>query len=316
MTKEDYYKALKSRDSRFDGVFFNCVRTTGIYCRPICPTHVPKIENCTFISTAAEAEKLGYRPCLRCRPELAPLARLAENSPAHMLCRQIEDTLLTDEALGQAAKRYGLSERHLRRQFIDTYGVEPKQYLTTRRLLFAKQLLQDTALPIIDVAYSAGFTSPQRLTINMREAYGFTPQRFRKEKIYPKPKYITLRADYRPPFGWNTLLEILQKRATPLESVENGSYSRIVGGKTIIVSNDATRNRLAIQLPVELSRQSHAIVRIVRRLFDLDSNPLGIQNALGADPFMAKLIDKYPGIRVPGAWNNFELLGRPLLCIG
>lgn len=313
MTKEDYYKALKSRDPRFDGVFFNCVKTTGIYCRPICPTHAPKIENCTFVSTAAEAEKSGYRPCLRCRPELAPLVRLADTSPAHKLCQHIEDTLLLDETLGSVAKQSGVSERHLRRLFVEVYGVEPKQYLTTRRLLFAKQLLQDTAMPIRDVAYSAGFSTPQRLTINMRAAYGFTPERFRKEKPKERPKYLTLRADYRPPFDWDTLLFILAARATPLESIENSVYTRKVQGLTIKVSNDSTRNRLTIQVPIELSRQSHTIVRTTRRLFDLDSDPLAIEASLGVDPFMEKLIRKYPGVRVPGAWNGFELLVRVII---
>lgn len=313
MAKADYYKALTSRDSRFDGVFFNCVKTTGIYCRPICPTHPPRIENCLFVSSAAEAEKLGYRPCLRCRPELAPLVSLADDSSARLLRQHIDDTLLRDETLEQIAKDYKLSSRHLRRQFVKMYGVEPKQYLTTRRLLFAKQLLQETQLRAGDIAYTTGFNTPARLTINMRKAYGFTPERFRKGKVAHRTDYLTLRADYRPPLDWDGLLAILKDRATPLETIEDGLYKRVVDGATIIVSNDSQRNRLAIRIPVEHSREVHTIVRNVRRLFDLDANPFMIDRALSADPLMKQLVRQHPGTRVPGAWDHFELLIRVII---
>ncbi|RYG63085.1 helix-turn-helix domain-containing protein, partial [bacterium] len=234
--------------------------------------------------------------------------------PARQLAQHIDETLLIDETLGQVTQGYSLSERHLRRLFVAAYGVEPKQYLTTRRLLFAKQLLQDTTIPITDVAFSAGFNTPGRLTINMRQAYGFTPERFRQEGAPTKTTgSVTLRADYRPPFDFETLLGILQARATPFERVEGGTYYRRVGGFEIGVSNLPEKNRLSIRIPVELSRQSHAIVRRVRALFDLDANPLVIQEALGADPLLAALIAKHPGQRVPGCWDRFELLLRVVI---
>jgi AraC family transcriptional regulator of adaptative response / DNA-3-methyladenine glycosylase II len=314
MTKTEYYKALTAHDRRFDGLFFTCVKTTGIYCRPVCPTHPPRLENCSFVSTAAEAEKHGYRPCLRCRPELAPAVRESVGSPARQLGKHIEDTLLMDETLGKMAQIYGVSERHLRRTFLDTYGVEPKQFLTTRRLLFAKQLLQDTEMSVADVAYSAGFNSPGRLTVNMRTAYGFTPERFRKDRVSGKKvEYITLRADYRPPFDWATMLTILTGRATPLEWIEQGTYNRLVDGFVVTVSNASAKNRLHIRLPIELSRQSHTILQKVRNLFDLDANPLTIQDTLSEDSFMEGLLKKYPGVRVPGTWDNFELLVRVII---
>ncbi len=313
MTRADYYRALMAHDPRFDGLFFICVKTTGIYCRPICPTHVPKLENCTFVATAAEAEKAGYRPCLRCRPELAPAVREANDSPAHLLCQQIEDTLLMDETLEGVAAAYGLSERHLRRLFVESYGVDPKQYLTTRRLLFAKQLLQDTNLSISDVAYSAGFNTPGRLTINMRAAYGFTPERFRRGLARPATNYLTLRADYRPPFDWTGLLALLADRATPLESIDDNMYRRTIDGYVITVINVPERHHLRVQVPIELSRQSHAIVGHVRQLFDLDANPCAIEAALSEDPLLAVLFQKYPGLRVPGAWDGFELLLRVII---
>ncbi len=313
MTPEDYYKALLAHDRRFDGVFFICVLTTKIYCRPICPTHPPLPKNCQFVATVAEAEKRGFRPCLRCRPELAPLQSVADSTPACRLARHIEETLLIDETLAGVSKSLGISERHLRRSFYEVYGVEPRQYLTTRRLLFAKQLLQDTQLPIRDVAYSAGFGSPDRLTVNMRTAYGFTPTRFRKEKSPQKSQFITLRADYRPPFDWQGLLKLLKDRATPFEIIEDEIYKRTVNGGTIVVSNEAAKNRLRIQIPMELSQGAYMIIQKVRRLFDLDANPEVISAALQLDPFMRQLAVRYPGIRVPGAWDEFELLVRVII---
>lgn len=313
MSQKDYYKALTSHDARFDGVFFTCVKSTGIYCRPICPTHPPKQENCSFASSAAEAESKGYRPCLRCRPELAPLWREVSSSPAHMLCKHIEETLLADETLETVAHRFGLSERHIRRLFLDEYGVDPKRYLTTRRLLFAKQLLQDTTLPIRDVAYSSGFNTPGRLTVNMREAYGFTPERFRSGHHTTPTSTLILKADYRPPFDWAGLLEVLRGRATPLEYIEDGMYHRRVNGHTIMVTNHPEKNRLHVAIPVELSRQAHSVMQSVRQLFDLDCDPLAIHQAFNTDLRIKQLIDIYPGIRVPGAWNNFELLIRVIV---
>jgi AraC family transcriptional regulator of adaptative response / DNA-3-methyladenine glycosylase II len=291
------------------------VKSTGIYCRPICPTHPPKLENCTFLLSAVEAERAGYRPCLRCRPEHAPANRSIDSrSQARHLARHIDETLLIDESLSQASRGHGLSERHLRRLFVATYGVEPKQYLTTRRLLFAKQLLQDTAMPITDVAFAAGFNTSGRLTINMREAYGFTPERFRKEGAALKaPGSITLRADFRPPFDWECLLDLLKTQATPLERVEGRVYYRMVEGYEVVVSNVAEKSRLSITLPIELARQSHTILQKVRGLFDLDANPLIIQEALMVDPLLGKLIKKYPGLRVPGCWDGFEMLVRVVI---
>jgi AraC family transcriptional regulator of adaptative response / DNA-3-methyladenine glycosylase II len=313
MNKDICYKALVSHDARFDGVFFTCVRTTGIYCRPVCPTPPPKPQNCSFVASAALAEKAGYRPCLRCRPELSPLAQLTENSPAHMLRRHIEETLLMDETLSGVATNYGMSERQLRRTFSETVGVTPKEYVMTRRLLFAKQLLQETALPIIDVAYSSGFNTPGRLTIAMREAYGLTPSQLRKQVSNSAEGMLVLRASYRPSFDWNALLHVLAGRSTPAEYIADDAYHRIMQDKVIRVAHDAHNNQVLVTIPAELSRQSHVIMQSVRRLFDLDANPIAIAEALSADPRMATLMQQYPGVRVPGAWDAFELLIRVIV---
>lgn len=306
------YQALLAHDSRFDGVFFTCVTSTGIYCRPVCPTYPPKLQNCRFVGSSIEAEKAGFRPCLRCRPELAP--RIPDQQavlPAHKLAAYIDETLLMDKTLGSVAYEFGLSERQLRRIFEQTFGVEPKRYLTSRRLLFAKQLLQDTHLPVTDIAFSAGFNGRGRLTINMQRAYGLTPERLRKESPDTgKPQQLVLRTDYRPPFDWIALLRFLHGRATPLEWVAGNSYHRIVDGHEIVVKNVPAKSHLSIHVPLELSRQVHAILQKVRHLFDLDASPTAIADTLSRDASLAPLLKKYPGLRVPGSWNNFEMLLR------
>lgn len=311
--KESCYKALVSHDARFDGIFFTCVTTTRIYCRPVCPTAPPKYENCHFVASAAQAEQAGYRPCLRCRPERAPLLQSDDSSPAYLLRQHIEKTLLVDETLSDVVRRYGASERHTRRIFRETFGVTPIEYLMTRRLLFAKQLLQETSLSVLDVAYTVGFNTPGRLTSNMQKAYGFSPSQLRKSPAKSAQNSLVLRASYRPPFDWTALLDLLAGRATPLEFIADNAYHRIVKGHTIRVTHDAAKYQLLIHIPSEISREAQGIVQAVRRLFDLDADPFAIAEVFRADPKMRHLIAKYPGIRVPGAWDNFELLIRVIV---
>lgn len=311
------YRALLAHDRRFDGIFFTCVTSTGIYCRPVCPTHPPKRQNCYFVSSSIEAEKAGFRPCLRCRPELAPCGiDQRATLPAHKLAAYINETLLIDETLGSVAPKFGLSERQLRRIFNQTFGVEPKRYVTSRRLLFAKQLLQDTQLPITDIAFSAGFNGRGRLTITMQQIYGFTPDRLRKEVARgarPLQEPLLLRADYRPPLDWLALLQFLQDRASPQEWVEGESYHRLIDGHEIVVRNASAKNHLAVCVPLELSQQAHTILRKVRHLFDLDANPGFIADNFSHDSLLGPLIKRYPGLRVPGCWDNFEMLLRVIV---
>ena len=313
LTHQSCYQAVQAHDFRFDGLFFTCVSSTHIYCRPICRAQIPKSENCSFVRTAALAEKAGFRPCLRCRPELAPDTRREARLPAQQLAAYIDDTLLLDETLGMVVRQYRISERHLRRLFIHEFGVNPKEYLTTRRLLFAKQLLQDTNMPILQVVYSAGFSSPGRLTISMHRAYGLTPMQLRKQQKKLPSARLQLRADYRPPFDWSGLLQFLERRLMPGEQIEDEIYYREIDGRTIMVNNNTEQHRLTITLPAELSRQAYNILRKVRHLFDLDANPLVIEQALSADTFFTPLVKKYPGLRLPGCWNSFEMLLRTIV---
>ncbi|HYG84081.1 MAG TPA: Ada metal-binding domain-containing protein [Verrucomicrobiae bacterium] len=312
-SQESYYKAVLAHDRRFDGQFFICVSSTGIYCRPVCSAQVPKIENCSFVATPAAAEKAGFRPCLRCRPERAPGTTPTLPSAAQQLAAHIDDTLLMQQTLADASRSFAMSPRHVRRLFAQEFGVEPKDYLTTKRLLFAKQLLQDTNLPIAQVAYAAGFATPGRLTINMRQSYGFTPRQLRKNRQDLPDQAVSLRTDYRPPFDWQNLLSFLRGRATPFERVLGDTYIRTINNYEIKVQNVAHKNQLLIEIPAALAGQSYRIVRRVRKLFDLDANPLVIAASLAEDPQLKKLIEQYPGLRVPGCWDNFEMLLRVIL---
>lgn len=305
------YEAVKAHDRRFDGLLFTCVSSTGIYCRPVCRAPLPKRQYCSFVKTAAEAEKAGFRPCLRCRPERAP-GMHTEDSTVHRIATHIDTTLLADESLTDVAKRYGISDRHMRRLFMETFGVEPLQYVTTRRLLFAKQLLQDTSLPVVQVAYASGFGSEARLLAQMKRVYGLTPSQLRKRKM-TRSAVVVLRTDYRPPFDWPALLAFLSRRTTPYEWVDGNTYHRQVGTLEIIVKNVPSKSQLEIHIPSELARQSHGILQKIRTLFDLDANPGSIEAVLMKDSLLAPFVERFPGTRVPGCWDTFETLLRTVV---
>lgn len=303
------YSAYKSSDSRFDGLFFMCVKSTGIYCRPICSARLPSIDKCEFYKTAAQAETAGFRPCLKCRPEVAPKSLGNKSNTAEQLANYINETLLADESLEDASKKFGISSRHARRIFTEEFGMEIKKYLITQRLLFAKQLLQDTALPVAQVAFASGFGSVSRLNAQMRKAYNLTPSSLRR-KTTPSTKNITLRADYRPPLAWQELLNFLAGRATPLEWIDDDSYHRLFEEHEIIVTNMPNKNYLQIEIPLELSNKALLILTRVRNIFDLDANPEIVNEHLAKDPLLAANISRWPGLRSPGAWDNFEILIR------
>ncbi len=213
------YTALLARDSRFDGRFFVGVSSTGIYCRPICRVRIPKEKNCSFYISAAAAEAAGFRPCLRCRPELAPgLASVdAEARLARLAAQRMEADGLSDQTITGLADALGITDRHLRRVFAGEYGVPPIVWLQTQRLLTAKHLLTDTSLPIIQVAMDAGFGSVRRLNALFREHYHLSPVDFRKRAGtgHDPASPITLLLGYRPPFAWETLLKFLGDAGDP-----------------------------------------------------------------------------------------------------
>ncbi len=327
--KEDVrslYKALIARDVRFDGLFFVGVTSTGIYCRPICPVKPPKEINCRFFNTAQEAEQAGFRPCLRCRPELAPGHAPADNSQriAQLVVQRIEERHQDEEsALESIAAEFALSSRQIRRIIQKELGVAPIQLLLTRRLLLAKQLLTETKLPIIDVAFASGFSSLRRFNDAFSTRYAMPPTRLRK-KVASNADSIndsgtsTLQLSYRPPYDWPGILAFLRARAMKgVECVTENFYARTVhlgkGKGWIKITQAENKNALLLQFSNSLAPALPALLNRVRALFDLDARPEIISKHLAKDTVLSPLVKANPGMRVPGAFNGFELGLRAIL---
>ncbi len=313
-------KARLSRDARFDGLFFTAVRSTGIYCRPVCPAPAPKASNVRYYATAAAAAAAGYRPCLRCRPELAPgaWAWRSGNALVAGALRMIEDGLLDRAPVAALAERTGLSERHLRRLFADTLGVSPLQVAATRRLLFARKLLDETNLPIADIALGAGYGSVRRFNAAFLDNFGVAPRAMRRRRVAPPARGVRLRLGYRPPCDFDAMLGFLAARAVPgIERVEDGGYERVfmLHGAPGRLRVTALRDQPALELVVEHPRADvlSEVVARVRRLFDLDADPRAIARGLAVSPRLKRLLRRHPGVRVPGAWDGFEIAVRAVL---
>jgi AraC family transcriptional regulator of adaptative response / DNA-3-methyladenine glycosylase II len=312
MTKEDsYYQAMLARDHRFDGKFFVGVRTTGIYCRPICPAK-PKRENVEFYPNAAAAEKAGYRPCLRCRPESAPMspAWIGKSAIVNRAVKTLHDldTLEFDE--DRFAARFGVSARHLRRVFINEIGKTPKQIAFENRLNLARQLITETSLPVTRIAFAAGFRSVRRFNGAFKERFKKSPSRIRRAKT-AKDGAMILHLSYRPPYDFESLLKIYRSHAVgDLERIEDDRYVRILhlNGKsgTVTVENDPAQARLKVAIDCPDASAAGAIVARVRAMFDLDSDPLVIANVLESDPLIRKMLRNNPGIRMASGWDPFE----------
>ncbi len=322
LTPDTCYRALVARDRRFDGVFFTGVTTTGIYCRPVCPARTPGRDRCRFFATAAAAERAGFRPCLRCRPELAPghAPMDAAGRVAHAVALRIEAGALNDGGgLDALASEFRLSARQLRRVVRQELGVSPVELAQTHRLLLAKRLLTDSRLPVIQVAFASGFGSLRRFNALFRSRYGFTPGRLRRRAAPERSgERLRLTLAYRPPLAWAELLRFLAGRATAgVESVDGDCYRRTaVFGKHrgwVQVSPLAGRDALAVELSAALAPALPALLARLRDLFDLSARPDVIAAHLRADPRLRPLVRRRPGLRVPGAFDGFELAVRAVL---
>ncbi len=306
---EACYRALKSHDPRFDGRFFVGISSTGIYCRPICPARSAKAENCTFYLSAAAAEANGYRPCLRCRPELAP--GNASVDATHRLAQSAAS--LIEDGLDGIALRLGVSDRHLRRVFKSEFGVSPVAFAQTQRLLLAKRLLTDTAISVTEVAFAAGFGSIRRFDALFKQRYRLTPLQLRKHpKESALPDSLTFELSYRPPYDWPAIQQFLAARAiSGVEEVEAGTYRRIVSLKRhtgwIQVSPSKKKSTLQVIVSASLVHTLPAVLARVKHLFDLSCNPQEISEVLG--PLAAATT----GLRVPGAFDGFEIAVRAVL---
>ena len=319
------YRALAGRDARFDGLFFVGVTSTSIYCRPICPAKTPRAANCRFFPSPAAAEQAGFRPCLRCRPELAPGSAPTDDGQriAQAIAQRLEDGSI-DATVGadELADQFELGSRQLRRIVRKELGVAPIQLLLTRRLLLAKQLLTETALPVTDVAFASGFASVRRFNDAFVRRYGLAPTRLRKRArdggAPPLADTATLRLTYRAPYDWAGVLAFLRARALrEVEWVTDAFYARTVrlGEQTgwIKVTHAPECAALRVELTHSLLPVLPALLRRVRDLFDLQARPDVIAAALRRDPRLAPLVDARPGLRVPGAFSGFEMGVRAII---
>jgi AraC family transcriptional regulator of adaptative response / DNA-3-methyladenine glycosylase II len=333
LDRDACYRAIRARDARFDGRFFTAVRTTGIYCRPICPARCPKLENVVFYPSAAAAQSAGFRPCLRCRPECSPELG-AWRGTSRSVSRALD--LIAQGALDGAgtgvdtlALRLGIGERHLRRLFEQHLGVSPIAVANTRRVLLAKQLIHETPLRMVDIAFAAGFGSLRRFNGVFRELYGRPPSALRRHTASAAAaRGIALTLSYSPPYDWPALCESLAAEALPgVELVTATAYRRTIEldgcHGTLTVTPLAGRNAVSAAVEFADVRSLPAIIRRVRNLFDLDSDVSAIGRHLAEDPRLAPLVSARPGLRVPGAWDAFELAVRviagaelPLLLAG
>jgi AraC family transcriptional regulator of adaptative response / DNA-3-methyladenine glycosylase II len=315
------YRGLNARDSRFDGLFYVGVTSTRIYCRPICPTRVPRQGNCRFFANAASAEREGFRPCLRCRPELAPggapvdaVGRLAAAAVA-----RIEAGALNEGSFDTLAAGLGISGRQLRRAVERHYGVAPVELAQTRRLLLAKQLLTETQLRIADVAFAAGFSSLRRFNHLFQTRYRLSPGALRRSLPQSAAAdSIVLKLAYRPPLDWDGLLGFLVGRgAAGVEAADGSRYLRAVriGGHAgwIAVQPAPKEHALQVEVAPTLLPVLTPLLARLRRLFDLDANPQAIAAHLSADERLRAAVERRPGLRVPGAFDGFELALRAVL---
>ena len=315
-------RARRSRDPRFDGKFFIAVTSTKIYCRPICPARSPKDENIRYYPTAAAAQAAGFRPCLRCRPEAAPgtPAWSGTSSVVSRALRLITEGALDSDGVDALADRLGVTARHLRRLFVQHLGATPIDVALTRRVHFAKKLIDETGLPISQIAFASGFGSLRRFNGEIRRIYSRTPTELRKlsRRQSVSGECYRFRLAYRPPYDWAAAIGFLAARATPgVESVDGNGYQRTIelDGKTGSIGVSPASDAPALVLEVRFGdpRSLLTIVERVRRMFDVGADPSVIGAELSLDPLLKGPWARHAGIRTPGSWDPFELTVRAIV---
>ena len=316
-------RARLSRDPRFDGKFFIGVVGSGVYCRSICPAPTAKEKNVRYFATAAAAAEAGFRPCLRCRPECSPgtPAWLGTSNTVSRALRLIAESGLEDGGVEVLAERLGVGSRHLRRLFLRHLGATPIAVAQTRRLHFAKKLIDETTLPMGQIALASGFGSVRRFNAGIRKVYHRTPTQIRRlirqTRTQPGNQYL-FRLNFRPPYHWQGMLDFLAARATPaVEVVESGTYRRTISlhGRAgyFEVSLDDSGGALLVRIAFGDPQSLFFIVERIRAMFDLNADWAAIVPSLRTDPAIAARVELDPGLRVPGCWDGFELASRAIL---
>ncbi len=308
-----YYEAMLARDYRFDGKFYVAVKTTGIYCRPICPAK-PKRENVEFFDNALAAEKAGYRPCLRCHPEFSPEHPTwsGKSQVVQKALQLISQNVMFEISVEELAGQLHVSSRHLRRLFEEEVGLSPKQISDIHRLNFANKLIRETNLELTQVALASGFESLRRFNDAFKKRYRLSPREIRKAKGSKTEAVFTLHLSYRPPFDWGALLQYYASHQIPyLENVTLDSYERVFGeggsiGAFTVYNNEKTA-QLELQIVCQDPKMLFIAVNKVRQMFDLDSDPLLIGNQFSAFPFLNALWEEFPGLRIASGWDPFQI---------
>lgn len=318
-----WWQALYSRDRRFDGRFFIGAATTRVYCRPICPVPFAKPNNLVWFPCAAAAEAAGYRACRRCRSEASPgtPAWLGTSVVVSRALRLISEGALDEGTVEDLAERVGIGSRQLRRLFAAHLGASPARIAITNRVHFARNLIEESDLPIARIALSSGFTSIRQFNHAMRAICGRPPTELRRERggvSRSPPGGLVLRLPYRPPLDWKAMLAFLRLRTTPgVEAMEDGTYRRTirVGDSTGSIEVRPDEAEPVLVARIELQRCQHLmkVVERIRRVFDLDADPLRIAGDLSRDERLKPLLLRSPGLRVPGAWDGFELAVHTIL---
>jgi AraC family transcriptional regulator of adaptative response / DNA-3-methyladenine glycosylase II len=306
-------RALDARDARFDGLFYVGIVTTGIYCRPTCPSRRADPDHRRFFNSAAAAERAGFRPCLRCRPELAPGKTLidAVSRLASTAAHRIGAGALNGRSVADLAAELGVSERHLRRALRRELGVSPVELAQTHRLLLAKRLLAETALSVTDIAFASGFESLRRFNVAFRERYGMSPSALRRPSPSTRPRdFLRMTLAYRPPLAWDVLLACLGREATPgVEVVEGRRYGRTVrlqGRSGVVLAEDSpAESQVKVDISPSLLPVLMPLLARLRQLFDLDAQPAVVDAHLERSGLGA-LVRKRRGVRLPGALDGFE----------
>jgi AraC family transcriptional regulator, regulatory protein of adaptative response / DNA-3-methyladenine glycosylase II len=315
--KEEFYRAHLARDSRFDGQFFVAVKTTMIYCRPICPARKAQLQNLEFYIHAAQAEEAGFRPCRRCRPETAPgsTAWIGTSATIQRAIR-LMDCFATEEfPISELAVKLGVSERWLRELFQQQVGVSPSAILMSRRLDIARNLLDQSTLSITEIAFSSGFQSLRRFNDAFKTRFQKSPRAFRKAPL--SKAALRLQLSYRSPYAWDKMLLFLKNRALPqLEWVNDNSYQRLITYGDIRGWFKATQNQQGkIEVEFKLNKTANIMEFVARlkNIFDLDCDPMAIENNLKQDSQLTSFLNQHQGLRIPGCWDGFELAVRAII---
>jgi AraC family transcriptional regulator of adaptative response / DNA-3-methyladenine glycosylase II len=326
-------RARLARDARFDGRFFIGVTSTRIYCRPICPAPSPKPQNIRYYASAAAAAEAGFRPCLRCRPEASPgtPAWLGASSTVSRALKLIGESALDGGGVDDLADRLGIGSRHLRRLFLRYLGATPVAVAQTRRVHFAKKLIDETDLPLTQIAMAAGFGSIRRFNATFQNLYERAPSELRRTRVgaskagtnghngHTSGDY-TFRIAYRPPYDWKSILDFLAARAIPgVENVTSEEYRRTISldsrAGTIAVrpAHHNKGNHLELQIRFPDPAVLFRIVERARGIFDVGADPAAIARRLQVDPRLKPVLRAHPGLRVPGCWDGFEMAVRAIL---